>query len=141
MFKVLFNEIQQGRLTRLSYIGYSIFLEVLLLLFVVALIFATGIAEHILGGNLQQIQQQLSNSFSLPFAIISIIVLGVIAFSSLNLTAKRLRDIGLSGWGFTLLLVISSILISSFTAGSFATGFSILVSACLALIPSDRFKS
>jgi len=141
MFKILFGEVQQGHLARLGYIGYSILLEVLLLIFIVAVVFAIGATEHIIGGDLQQAQQQLTDNFSLPFSVISILVLVLIAFSSLNLMAKRLRDIGLSGWGFTLLLVIMSILISNFIPGMVSTGFSLLMTACLALIPSNTFKA
>ena len=98
MFKTLFGDITDGRLRRLQFLGYSLFLVLLMIGFGLAVVMAIGAGEQLIGGDLQQAQDKLREWFTLPFLIVLGLVLFVLLFAHLNITAKRIRDIGLPGW-------------------------------------------
>ena len=141
MLNVLIGDIKNGRLLRLQYLGYSLLLILLLSLFVFGTILAIGAGEHILGGNLQQAQAQLLEWFSLPFLLIFIVFMAVLSFMSLNIMAKRIRDMGLPGWWIVLILLILEGVVSYFISQQASSGLHTLTWILLVLIPSDLFDN
>ncbi len=139
MMTQLVGDIREGRLARLPYLGYSILLLVLMFVFVLGTVSAIGIAEHILGGELEVAQEKLFDSFSGPAAIVFFLCWLLFMFASLNIMAKRIRDIGLPGWWTVLALVL--ITGASYAIVSEGTGstLDLLVWIALLVIPSNSF--
>ena len=67
LLTTLFNGIAEGKLTRLPYLGYSILILILPLIFSLLIVSLIGAGENIVGGNLQEAQDQLRNWLSVPF--------------------------------------------------------------------------
>lgn len=141
MLDVLIGDIKNGRLLRLQYFGYSLLLILLLSLFVFAAILAIGAGEHILGGDLQQAQAQLQEWFTLPFILVFAVFMAVLSFMSLNIMAKRVRDIGLPGWWIVLILLILESIISYYVSQQASSGLHTVTWLLLLLIPSDLFDN
>jgi len=137
MINTLVGDIKTGRLLRLQYIGYSLVLLLMVLGFVIFTILAIGAGEHLLNGNLQEAQAQLQDWFSLPFILAFGVFMIVLLFSSMNIMAKRIRDIGLPGWitvfGVMILEGIVSVVISEESGSSLHT----VVWLLLVLVPSN----
>jgi len=110
MFKAFFGDITNGRLMHLPYFGYSLLLALLVIGFGLTIILAIGAGEHIIGGNLQQAQDQLREWFTLPFIIIFGLVSALFVFGAINIMAKRIRDIGLPGWWTVLSSVLEGVM-------------------------------
>ena len=53
MLKVLFGDVQAGRLLRLPYLGYSVLLSVLMIVAGLGLAFAAGVGEYLIAGDLE----------------------------------------------------------------------------------------
>ncbi len=70
MLKVFFRDITNGRLTRQSYLGYSLLLALFIIGFGLTIILAIGVGEQLIGGNLQQAQDKLREWLTFPFFII-----------------------------------------------------------------------
>ena len=111
MIKTLFKDVAFGRVARLSYLGHSILLFLLLIAYMLIVVLAIGAGEHIIGGDLQQAQDQLRGLLTLPFLIVTGIVMGLLMFAGLNIMAKRIRDIGLPGWWMVLALIVLGMLL------------------------------
>ena len=141
MLNVLIGDIKNGRLLRLQYLGYALFLILLFSLFAFGTILAIGAGEHILGGDLQQAQAQLQEWFSLPFLLIFIVFMAVLSFMSLNIMAKRIRDMGLPGWWMVLILFVLESVVSYFISQQVSSGLHTLIWILLVLIPSDVFDN
>ena len=139
MINAYFGDIANGRLQRLPYLGYSVFLIALLFGFVFGSIILLGTAENIMGGDLASAQNMLMETLGIPYTIILGIMVFVVIAGLLNLMAKRVRDIGLPGWLLVLGLVIVSALISRYVSNSASNSFSSIVGIGLLLIPSDTF--
>lgn len=137
MFKVLFIDIVGGRLTRLHYLAYLLLLSLLSIGFGLAVVLAIGVSEHIVGGNLQQAQEQLREWFSLPFLIIFGLISTLFVFSGFNIMAKRIRDIGLLGWWVTLAIIALEIIASLLFSRQAGSGLHALVLMALLLTPTD----
>ena len=142
MLNVLIGDIKNGRLLRLQYLGYSLFLILLFSLFVFGTVLAIGAGEHIiLGGDLQQAQAQLQKWFTLPFIVVFAVFMAVLSFMSLNIMAKRIRDMGLPGWWIVLILLILEGVVSYFISQQASSGLHTLTWILLVLIPSDLFDN
>jgi len=139
MLKVMFGEITTGRLTQLPYLGYSVFVAAAPFITGIALLFVNSGAEVIIGADLMVALKKLPTRYSV-LIIIAMVLIGLAAVAVLlNLSGKRIRDMGLSG-GWTLLaLVIVWIIISSILSRNAANGFSAIVWFALLLIPSKSF--
>jgi len=137
MINTLVGDINTGRLLRLQYIGYSLVLLLMVMGFVFFTILAIGAGEHLFNGNLQEAQAQLQDWFSLPFILAFGVFMIVLLFSSMNIMAKRIRDIGLPGWitvfGVMILEGIVSVVISEESGSSLHT----VVWLLLVLVPSN----
>ena len=149
MLSTYFGDVTSGRLLRLPFVGYIVLLHVLSFALVIAGGASLGIAENLVGGDLTQAQQMLLEKFGLPAMIIIGIVFAAVFFASLNLEAKRIRDMGLPGWWtllavwviFTVIVVIVNVVTGSDPVISKVTSSAISAIGALALvfIPSDTF--
>lgn len=147
MLNTYFGDVTSGRLQRLPFIGYIVLLHVLFIVLVLAGAASLGIAENLAGGDLTQTQQMLSEKFGLPAMIIVGIVVAAVFFASLNLDAKRIRDMGLPGWWTLLAVWVLSVIIIALLTGfldpELGNRVSSIISAiallALVFIPSDTF--
>ena len=140
MINALLKEIKTGRLLRLQYLGYSLFMGLLVVIFIAALVFAIGAGEHLLGGNLQDAQNQLREWFTLPFMIVFGIFMASMLFIGFNLMAKRIRDIGLPGWWSILVIMIISGALSYAVSQQASSGFHTLIWILLVLVPTNTLE-
>jgi len=139
MLKIYFGEFSDGRLLRLPYLGYTLLMVAVFIGFVFGTIILMGAAETMMGGDLAGAQQTLMTALGIPYmTILGVIVLGVLV-GSLNVMAKRVRDIGLPGWMFVLGFMIVSFLVSGFISESASNGLSTIVGFGLLFIPSNTF--
>ena len=142
LLTTLFNGIAEGKLTRLPYLGYSILILILPLIFSLLIVSLIGAGENIVRGNLQEAQDQLRNWLGIPFIIVSIIFFISIIYIGLNLLVKRIRDIGLP----VLLTLIVVILVGGFINFLFhypseiSLVFNTIIFILLIITPTNIFK-
>ena len=137
MFRVLFGDITNGRLIRLSYLGYSLLLALCVIGFGLAIGLAIGAGEHLIGGNIQQAQDRLREWFTLPFFIVFGLVSALFAFGGMNIMAKRIRDIGLPGWWVVLVITVLEGIISFIVSGQVSSSLHTLIWIALLLLPTN----
>ena len=166
MLKTYFGEWGEGKLQRLPYLGYHILLMLLIIVIILAGIFAVGAAENLMGGDLATAQKMLMDKFGLV-AIIGIGLLIFIAMlGQINILGKRIRDMGLPVlWTIFAIIALSMVLnlvfppqevgisasavqtangsaaaISSVTKTNMIIQlFDTVIFLCLVLIPSNTF--
>lgn len=141
MLKVLFGDITNGRLMRLSYLGYSLLLTLLVIGFGFAVVLAIGAGEQIIGGNLQQAQDKLREWFTLPFFSVFGLVSVLFVFAGINIMAKRVRDIGLPGWWMVLAIIVSEGIASFTVSEQASSSLHTLIWIALLLIPSGACRT
>lgn len=139
IFKVFWGDIKGGGLGRLPYLGYSLLLTMAMFGFVLAVIFAIGAGEHLIGGDLQQAQDKLREWFTLPFFVVFGGFLVFSLFGGLNIMAKRIRDIGLSGWWAVLAITVLEGILAFFVSQQTSSGLHMLTWVMLMLIPTNFF--
>ena len=137
MIKALFGDIKTGRLMRLQYLGYSVLLSLLMLGFGFAVVAAIGAGEHIIGGDLQQAQDQLRETFTFPLMLVMAVVMPLFVFIGANIMAKRIRDIGLPGWWMVLAIFVISGVVSYMISNDVSNGLNTLIWVVLLLIPGN----
>ena len=137
MIKALFGDIKTGRLMRLQYLGYSVLLSLLMLGFGFAVVAAIGAGEHIIGGDLQQAQDQLRETFTFPLMLVMAVVMPLFVFIGANIMAKRIRDIGLPGWWMVLAIFVISGIVSYTISNDVSSGLNTLIWVVLLLIPGN----
>lgn len=134
------GELKKGKLKRLPFLSYQLLLFLLIAVFSLAVVLLMGIGEHILGGDLAHAQDVLRAWFTLPFmGVFSVFMLAVCFFFA-NITAKRIRDIGLAAWTTLAIFLLAEILetvIINQQASSVIHGLFVLF---LLLIPSEQFN-
>lgn len=139
MLKILFGEFGSGRLQRLAYFGYTILIAVVIFLFTGAVLFLIVGAEKFVGGDLGVAQKMIGNFLGTPFTIIFIGFLIAILVATSNTTAKRARDMGLSGWLFVAGYVVFSLIGSWLTSQSISQILTTIIWLGLMFIPSNTF--
>lgn len=137
MIKALFGEVKTGRLMRMQYLGYSLLLSLLMLGFGFAVVSAIGAGEQLIGGDLQQAQEQLRERFTLPFMLVFAVVMPLFVFIGGNIMAKRIRDIGLPGWWMVLAIIIISGAVSYWVSDQVSSGLNTLIWFVLLLVPTN----
>lgn len=137
VLNVLFRSIKDGHLKRLSYLGYCLLLVFSLITFVFMVILMVGTGENIIGGDLLQAQDKLREWFTIPFLVILGLFLMVLVYAGTNITAKRIRDIGLPGWWVVLIIVILGIIISFTVSNQVSSGLHYLIWILLLLLPTN----
>ncbi len=140
MIRALFLDIRDGRLTRLPFLGYSLLLNILGLLFVFGIVAAISGAETLMGGDLQEAQAALRKAFSLPLIAVLSGFFGTVVFVALNLAAKRIRDIGLPGWLSVLAIAAITISVSLLVSDNASQTLSFVSWVALVLIPGGMMN-
>ena len=105
--------------------------------FGLSIVLVIGVGEHIIGGNLQQAQEQLREWFTFPFLIIFGLISALFIFGGLNIMAKRIRDIGLSGWWVILFIIALEIFVSLIASKQAGSSLHALILMALLLTPTD----
>lgn len=136
MLKIFWGEVRTGRLKRLPYVACFVTLNVLLGLLLFAGVMLMGFDETLLEGGAEQIQKAFADNLSMPVMLIGGLLVMFCTLASMNIMAKRLRDIGLPGWWSTLGIALLSLILSFQVAGSIGDGFQLLVLLALLLLPS-----
>lgn len=137
MIRAFFLDIRDGKMTRLPYFGYSILLDLLGLLFVFGIVVAMAGAETVMGGDLQEAQAVLRKVFTGPLLAALAVFFTVAVFASLNMSAKRIRDIGLPGWMVVFAIAVVTIAISILVSEKAAQSLSLVFWIALLLTPSN----
>ena len=141
MFKALFGDIQAGRLLRLPYLGYSILISVLMIVFGLALAFAAGVGEHLISGDMEAAQLHMSENFSIVSVLLFIVVSVLFLFAGCNIMAKRLRDIGLPGWWMVLAIVVVTGAVAVMVSDEASNILQTVIWIVLLLVPSNSLTS
>lgn len=136
MVTALFGELRCGKLQRLAYLGYMVFLAVLLIVLGVGAAFLMGLGEQLFGGELQQAQETSKPWFSIPFMLLFAVVMAIFIYAKLNITAKRIRDIGLPGWKMVLALLVVDILLVAIVSREAASSFMFAILLLLLFVPT-----
>jgi len=136
MITALMGDIQRGKLHRLAYLGYTVLLTVLLIVFGMAAAFFIGVGEHLLGGDLQQALETLRQWLSIPFMLVFTIVMTLFIYAKLNITAKRIRDMGLPGWRMVLAILIVDLLLGVIVSREAASSFMFAILLLLLFVPT-----
>ena len=122
---------------RLQYLGYSLLLSLLMFGFGMAVVLAIGAGEQLIGGDLQQAQDQLREMFTLPAMIVVAVAMLLFVFIGGNIMAKRIRDIGLPGWWSVLAIFIVSGVVSYAVSDNASSIVNTLVWFAVVLVPSN----
>ena len=137
MIRAFFLDIANGRLTRLPFLGYALLANILGLLFIFGIIAVIAGAETLMGGDLQEAQAALRKAFSVPLLAAIFGFFGIAVFVSLNLAAKRIRDIGLPGWLTVLAIAVVTISVSLLVSETASQTLSFATLVALPLTPSN----
>jgi uncharacterized membrane protein YhaH (DUF805 family) len=149
MLSTYFGDVTSGRLLRLPFAGYIILLQIIMMALVLGIGASLGVAENLVGGDIQEAQTMLREKFTVPAMIGAAIFFALFLFATLNLEAKRIRDMGLPDW-WTLLAVwiISAVIIvivnvvsgsDPVISKSISSAMSAIGILALVFIPSDTF--
>ncbi len=117
MFKVLFGDINNGRLARLPFLGYWILICAIIIIIGFGVGAAIGVAENLAGGDIQNAQARLQDQFG----ILGLLLLAVISAAVLFAT------------------VVVSAVISLAISQQAGSGFNFLIWLALLLIPTNTF--
>jgi uncharacterized membrane protein YhaH (DUF805 family) len=137
MIKTFFGDIADGRLARLPYLGHWVLLSLAVLILLLGIGAAIGIGEQLIGGDLQQAQAKLREWLTLPFFVLFGLVVAVLFFAGANLTAKRIRDIGLPGWWSVLAIALLVGLVSGVVSKQAGSGVQLAIWLALVLVPTN----
>ncbi len=140
LIKVYFGDFGTGRLQRLPFLGYAALVAAVWFAFVFATVFAIVGAEYALGGNLLEAQRLISKTMGIPYLIIISIVIAALLVGSMNIAAKRARDIGLPGWTSIAVLILLSALLLRFVSVEASHGLNTLAGIGLLLVPGGTIK-
>ena len=152
-FRTLFGEVGNGRLNRVQFIGFTFLVTVLMMIVVFAVIAGVAGAERS-ADNIQEFQQMMAEKYGMAFVVGLMILGSVFTFASLNIAAKRIRDMGLPAWPTVLAMVIIGVVIGILFPGemvsvnggparmqpSFVSAtYQAIVFLALTLIPGNTF--
>jgi uncharacterized membrane protein YhaH (DUF805 family) len=139
MLRALFGSVTDGKLARLPFLGYWVLLAAAVVVVLLGIGAAIGVAEQMVGGDLHSAQVKLGETLGIPGLLLISVIFAVLLFAGANLKAKRIRDIGLPGW-WTLLAILVVDLCVSLISQQAAQAFSSLVILALLLIPGNAFS-
>jgi uncharacterized membrane protein YhaH (DUF805 family) len=139
MIKTFFGDIADGRLARLPYLGHWVLLSLAVLVLLFGIGAAIGVGEQLIGGDLQQAQAKLREWFTLPFFVLFGLVVAVVFFAGANLTAKRIRDIGLPGWWSVLAIALLVGIVTGTVSEQVGSSVQLAIWLALVLVPSNVF--
>ena len=139
MISALFKEVKTGQLRRMAFFGYGVLLMVIPLIFMLIVVFAIGAGEYLIGGDLTQAQDKLRGWFSGPVSIIFIAFMIAIFFAQLNIMAKRIRHMGLSGWWWVLGIIVINLVVTGIAGEQVGNIVGLIIALALLFIPGDSF--
>jgi uncharacterized membrane protein YhaH (DUF805 family) len=140
MFATLFKELKDARLKGLPYFGYSLLISLIFLIALILVGILIGMGESLIGGDVLQAQEKLRDWGTIPFFLLLGIFLLLVLFSSTNITAKRLRDIGLPAWPIAIMLTLLGIL-PNFIGLSWINFIYLTCWLVLIFLPSNLFQA
>ena len=140
MLKTLFGDIHSGKLKRLPYLGYSLLISFLAVLFFLLIAAAIGVVEHMIGGDLQQAQEQLQEDLSLPAILVFGVLVITLLYCAANILAKRIRDTGLPGWATVFIIMFVTGVISFLVSPDVSNILHFAIMLAFLLIPSNTFS-
>lgn len=154
MLEIFFGAITTGRLERLPFVGYNLLLILVGILISFGLFAILGTPEGAAAQG-RDLQALLQEQMGWPLMGLFMILGLAFTFASLNLSAKRFRDMGLPGWWTLLGALALQLLISSLFPGQVvmvdglqevrSSGpealFQLLLLLVLIFTPSDFFGS
>jgi uncharacterized membrane protein YhaH (DUF805 family) len=132
---ILFFDVANGRIGRLSYLGHSALLLLLFLVVGLGIAVAFGVTGHMLNADFHAAHTTVMAAAGVPFIILMIALIGAFLFVSLNLTAKRVRDIGLPGWPVTICYLFAVGLVAQYLSQSVGHALNSLAFLALLLVP------
>ncbi|HET6566276.1 MAG TPA: DUF805 domain-containing protein [Xanthomonadales bacterium] len=138
MFRNYFGEVTTGRLARLQYLGHWLLLAVVGLAAFYGAAQYLGITEQVLSGDPDSIEASLSASIDTPALVLGCILGIALIFASMNIMAKRFRDMGLPGWLLVLGVLILSGVLSVYASSTTAGMLGPVVWLLLVLVPSKN---
>lgn len=109
------------------------------IIFMLLIVFAIGAGEHVVGGDLTQAQDKLRAWFGVPAVIISASAMLAIFFAQLNIMAKRIRHMGLSGWWWVLGIVVINFVVTAVAGEQVGNILGLLIALALLFIPGGIF--
>lgn len=139
MVSALFKELKTGQLRRMAFFGYGVLLMIIPLIFMLVVVFLIGAGEHLIGGDLTQAQDKLRGWFSGPAIIIVFSFMIAVLFAQLNIMAKRLRHMGLSGWWWVLIIIVVNLVVTAIAGEAIGNIIGLIVALALLFIPGDSF--
>ena len=132
MLHIYFGGLKDERLGRLGYLAYWLLLAAFLITVGLLIGFGVGIADNPSGGDIQEAQPQPRDPIGGVF-VFAIWAAGLTAlFAELNISAKRVRHIGLPGWPVTLAMFV--VIVLAAVSISQKLGFGVAFLAWLALV-------
>jgi uncharacterized membrane protein YhaH (DUF805 family) len=133
--RILFGERTTGRLQRLPFLGFSIFASVIAALAMVIIALTMGGAAWLMSQDPLMARQYVHDHLTTPGFIAMLAIGLLLTFIHMNLSAKRLRDMGLQGWRTLGLFLLMGVGLAFFFKE--ATGlFQFLGFMVLAVTPS-----
>ena len=135
----LMGDVKSGELLRLPFLGYSVVIGLIMLAFGLIVVFSMGAGEHLLGGDIMQAQDKLRGWFGIPAMIITMMVCLALLFAGFNISAKRIRNMGLPGWWGVLAVTVAGFVLSALISEQGGSIFNGIYVLCLLFIPANTF--
>ncbi|MGB5830913.1 MAG: DUF805 domain-containing protein [Thiohalocapsa sp.] len=140
MFKNLWGDLTEGRLRRLPFLGWYLVVALLAVVAALGVGASMGAAERMGGGEIADTQQFLTEQLGIVGVVMVALLFGLLLFAQLNISTKRIRDMGLpSPWLILFGLLLLGALFSGMLGQSGGGLFNLLVLLALLLIPTASF--
>lgn len=140
MFNDYFGSVSDGRLGTRRFIMLWLVLIAGFVILGLLIGASIGVAERLIGGDVEAVRKTLSQNFGLPVIIALAVIFVAFAFANLNILAKRARDVGLPGWITAIVIAGLSGGVSQATGSGAVAGLGLLLTLILAFIPSNQFR-
>jgi len=139
LFRIYFGDATTGTLRRLQFLGYWAALGLLVIVMGIGIGALLGVSEHLVGGNIQEAQAILRERFFTLFGIGLILFSAIFGYALINITAKRIRDMGLPAWPVVVAIIVVSGMAAQFATENVQQGLSTAELLALLFIPSGVF--
>lgn len=141
MFKTYFGEWTTGRLARLPWLGYALGLFGAMMLIGILVGGGAGLMMG-MSGDPAEAEARMEDMMGGigPVVMVLMVILGlVISVASLNINAKRFRDMGLPG-GWTLLgVIVVSFVVAALFGETISNLVGLVLLLVMALVPTGAF--
>lgn len=135
MLHIYFGGLRDERLGRLGYFAYWLLLAIFLITGGLLIGFGVGMADSLSGNGVPDTEPGPREPFGVPF-VFAIWAVGLTAlFAELNISAKRVRHIGLPGWPVTLAIYAVILLAAAFISQKLGLALAVLAWLALVLAP------